>query len=905
MLDDNEVCVGIDFGTSNTCVGVYINGSVKIVPNRIGERITPSVVLFKENIKKDKNGNEIIKEDILVGEEALCESIGNIRNYIYEIKRFIGLDYEEFELSGFKNSLNYEVENIKGQPNIKITINREDKYYTIEDISGLIIKKIVQCTEDFIAETMKKKGLKIKKAFFTVPSQFTDQQKRSIQNAARIAGIEESRIINEPTAAALAYGIGRDLTYKKTNLFASTIIGDDFEVAPSASQYEKSEEKILTFDLGGGTLDLTILNVKKNKDNELEFNVILTKGDIHLGGSDFDKMLMDYCVKKFCEENNMVEEEILKDNNAFRRLKTKCESAKKILSIKNEVIIQLDNFYQEEDLFLKIKQNEFNLICEPLFKRIKDKVNEVLNEGKCSSDDIDKVILVGGATRMIGVKNLLIKIFGDKKIKDDINPDEAVAIGATLDAAKSQIQHKMNFILQDIIPFNLGVAVQNEDPKDPIKEVMNVIIPKHHKIPWSNEKSYQVNLTEENPDLIVTVYEGNNKYIKYTVKLGEFIVTDIKQKGSFIYKVMLKVDVNGKLSGFIKCDKLNIDQEIQFKKKNQMAFACGNKLKIAKNKNLETISSVAPNIKLKKDIIVKSHDINIKLSNLIECSKIYEELINNYTFFLKYNEFLYEKIFTYTQELFKLYSEIIEMKTEETKTVIKQIKERMVTLIKEQDYVENLMMIFKEIKISCKNEYYTIFINYLEILNNEGKKKLSKEKYKRYYSKLYFEKAFFSIKKFVDQDDLTVIDKNIKESYDSQKMITEEELKKLNSFAFFVETYVKEGKFLFGNTGFTYIANQIQEFKENKEPTVEEIQTILDLFHNMCDSFDENQRSIGEAYCLANIIQINFVILKVTDYEKLESYIERFLFIMEGKDGDNYGWYKDVMKIIDKINKNN
>ena len=903
-LNEPEIGVGIDFGTSNSCSGVYINGTVKIVPNKIGERITPSIVLFKTN-KKMVNNKEIIKEEILVGEEALCEPIGNIRNYIYEIKRFIGLNYDELEESGFKESLNYEIVNRDGIPLIKIVYNGEYKYYTIEEISALIIKKIIQSTEDFIAETLDRKGLKIKNAVFTVPSQFTDKQKQSILNAAKLAGIEVPRIINEPTAAALAYGIGKDLIYKE-NLFSSTMLGDDYCVAaPSANEIIKSQEKVMVFDLGGGTLDITILNIKKNKDNNLIFEILVTKGDIHLGGSDFDKLLMDHCIKYFCEDANINKQDIFSDYRACRRLKIKCENAKKLLSIKNNAIIQIDKFYQENDLNWKIRQNVFIQICKPLYNRIKDKIFEVLNEANVSHNEIDKVILIGGATRIYGIKNQLIKIFGENKIKDDINPEEAVAIGATLDAAKLQVQQKMNFTLQDIIPFNLGIAVQNPDPSENNREIMHTIIRKFSPIPSCKEKRYKTNLSVQNPDIVVTVYEGNNKFVSNNLKLGGIIISGLNRTGIFIYKVTLNVDVNGKLTGTITSDELNINQEIDFSVQNKIGYAFGNKIKIARNKNLETIASVAPNIKIKKDIIEKSQDINIKLNNLIDCSKIYEELIKNYNVFIKDNENLYEKIFSYTKELFDLYIERIKLKKENIKLIIQKIKERMMNLIKEQNYIDELMIAFKELKFSFKNEYYLIFCNYMEILNNEGMAKSSGGKLSRYFAKLYFEKVFFGIQKFVDEKDFNVIDSEIKQFYDSQKLKAEEQLQKINSFVFLLNFYVKEKKYLPGGTGFTQIANKIDGFKQKKEPTIEEIQEILELFLDMADSFDKNERSIEQAYCLANIIQISYDLLKIQEYDKLEIYIERFNFIIKGKEINNYKWYQDIIKIISKITSKN
>ena len=581
-----EIGVGIDFGTSNSSSGVYINGAVKIVPNKIGERITPSIILFKTNKKINQNNKEEIKEEIFVGEDALCEPIGNIRNYIYEIKRFIGLDYDELKESGFMESLNYEIVREGDIPKIKIESNGQYKYYAVEEISAFIIKKIIQSTEDFIAETLDRKGLKIKSAVFTVPSQFTDQQKQSILEAAKLAGIEVPRIINEPTAAALAYGIGKDLTYKpKNNLFISTAEGVDYNVAPSASQIIKSEEKVMIFDLGGGTLDITILNINKNQDNSLNFDVKVTRGDIHLGGSDFDKILMDYCIKYFCEDTGINKQDILKDYRACRRLKVKCENAKKLLSIKHDVLIQIDNFYQENDLMLKIRQSEFINICKPLYNRINDKIMDVLNEAEYKADDIEKVILVGGATRISGIKDRLNKIFGENKIKDDINPEEAVAIGATLDAAKLQIQQKMNFTLQDIIPYNIGIAVQNQDPNDEDTEIMHPIIKKYSKIPNRKEKRYKANLSEQNPDIVVNVYEGNNKYIKKNIKLGEAIISDLKKRGDVIYKVILNIAVNGKLTGYIQSDELNITKDINFKVKNRKGVTIDHKIKITDNKS--------------------------------------------------------------------------------------------------------------------------------------------------------------------------------------------------------------------------------------------------------------------------------------------------------------------------------
>ena len=911
--DEPEICVGIDFGTSNSCVGVYIKGSVKIVPNKIGERITPSVVLFKNIVE---NGEH--KEKIFVGEEALCEPIDNIKNLVYEIKRFIGLDYKQFSESGFNNSLNYKIEEVDGEPKILIDYNIpnggkvEKKYYSVVEISSHIIKKIVKIAEDFIAETLNQIGVKITSAVFTVPTQFTEKQKQSIFQAAKLAGIKTQRIINEPTAAALAYGIGHDLTKtERDDVFSSTISGDEYSVAPSANQINKSKEKILVFDLGGGTLDITILTITKDNDEQINFQADLTDGDIHLGGSDFDKMLMDYCVKRFCEENELNENVFDNTYTGSRRLKGNCENAKKLLSIKNEVTIQIENFYNEKDLTIKVRRNEFDNICKPLYERINKKLKRVLEDGNCSRDNIDKVILVGGATRMCAIKNLLIKIFGENKIKDEINPDEAVAIGATLEAAKLQRKQNMEFNLQDIIPYNIGIAIQNQDKEDLFnKEILHPIIKRFSGIPCGNSKDYKVILTDKNPDLVVQVYEGNKKNIKDCQLLGNATETKIKQKGEFLYKVKLDIDVNGKLSGEVICEQLNLKKPIDFTRLYEKGIKYKNKIKIVKiaeNTNLDLVANITARLKEKKKLLANNQDSDKKYQLLVECSKLYEDLINKYNYFIKHSDSIYEKLFCYTKELFNIYSEILEMK-KDIQPIIEKIKERMEILKTEQNFIEELFAIFKKLRLRpfFKDEYYTILCNYMEILINEGIAKLTGGNYIRYYAKLYFEKAYFSIKKYVDKTDWNLIDHDIKKRFDSLKAKNEGYLEKINSFAYYIEIFVKEGKFLFGSTGFTEIAkkiDKIKNFQNVKELTREEIQNILDIFHNMEASFDPKQRSIGEAYCLANIITINYKMLNIRDKDKLEIYIEKFNKIIEGKDIDSYDWYKKIKKIIDEIMK--
>ena len=917
-----EICIGIDFGTSNTCCGIYINGAVKIAPNKIGERITPSVLLF------NKNDNDS-KDELLVGEKTVSKNITDLKNYIYEIKRFIGLSYEDIEKSEFKHSLNYNIENNNGVPVIKIEFEGQLREFTVEELSSYIISNVVQNAKDFIMQTLNKE-VKIKNAIFTIPTQFKQKQKESILEAAKIAGIEVPRLIFEPTAAALAYGIGHDLVpnEKKKSLLRSSLYGKKYAVPPSAGANFKSEEKVLSFDLGGGTLDITILKVTKDKNNNINFEVKSTDGDIHLGGSDFDQKLIDYCIDFFCEENGLDKKDILNDFKAMRKLKIKCENAKKLLSIKSEVIIHIDNLYENNDLIIKIKQNEFESLCKPLFNKIQEKIEFALKNENFKPDDIDKVILVGGATRMHGIKKLLTAKFGDKKIKDDINPDEAVAIGATLNAAKLQIKDKMNFTLMDIISYNMGIEAKDVINNGECQNrILKTIIKKFSKIPCQNEEKFNIDLTDECPNVIVKFYEGNEKDIKKDNLLGEFVMDNIGQKGKFSYTIGLGVDVNGKLNGYIQSNEINKLKEridINFTKETaETAIIIGKKIRIDKTKNFNTIASLAMDINDFQASIKNSITLNERQENINLCAKKYKQLIDEYKKFTvdknnfinsknnkkgiiqkyNYNEYLYEKIFLYTKELFNLYLEIIILKNENynndtTKEILNEIKEKMKDLIEEPNYVEELLSTFKEIKAFDKNKFYIIFNNFMEIMNDQGSSYISEQKVSRYYALSYLENVFFSIKKYVENDDLNTIDVEIKNKYNNLKSDIEEKLKKLKSFATYIEFLVNEKQFLFGGTGFTMLAGQIDLLNNN--PTKEQILEILDLFINMCESFDKEKNSLGEAYCLANIIRINYKYFDNKSYDNLRAYIERLEQIMKGYDA-NFKWIEDINQIIESM----
>ena len=901
-----EYYIGIDYGTSNSCVGIYMNGGVIIAPNRIGERTTPSIVFIKD------------EKNVLVGEETISQKLDDYKNTIYEVKRFIGLNYEDFTEMEYDKNLNYDIVNQNGIPKIKVNVNEKELFYSAEEISSLIIKKMVKCAEDFIAE--KEGGIKITKAIITVPAHFTEQQKEAVRSAAKMAGIEIPRIINEPTAAAVAYGVGKDLVvqnensnYKRiTTLHTSVYKTDDSCEAPLPNEKPKSNENIIVFDLGGGTLDITIMNLSKNNEGNINFEINGTDGDTHLGGSDFDNKLIDYCIQEFCKQTGIKEEDIKKDKKSCKRLKIKCENAKKMLSITKETIINVDNFYDKNDLFIRMTRDLFDDLCKDLYDRIEVLIKNVFLDLGKELSEIDEIILVGGATRMTGVKNLLGRLFGQHKVKDNLNPDEAVAFGATLEAAKMEEKDKVKFNLQDITAYKLGIASFNPDPNDKQNgDLMYPIIKKFSKIPSSKEKNFKVELNNNYPYISIKIYEGNEKYVKKNKLLGEMRVDGINKLGLIEYKVKFSVDVNGQLTVTITIDSLGIKKEEIIKEiTHAVVDENKKKIKIIKNKNLSTLHSVIGSINVIKQKLSESYDISNKLDNLNDCCFKYEELVKNYMLFVKENESIYEKVYLSTKELFSYYIERLKLKGKgenKIENIIQNIKNLMNNLISQVGYLEDLIDMFTEIQKenNLKNEYYEIIINFIEILNSEGLKRKDNKEFSRYYSKLYFERAFFLAKKYIKENDLINIDKSLFERYEKEKKSSEGELKKVNSFTDFIERRVKEGKFIFGKTGFTMVGAKIDKFERDMDSLkIEEIKDILDLFQNMADSFDKKENSIGEAYCISNIIFINYQFFN-RGYDKLWEYINRLKTILFSHEGETYDWLNDAKYIIREVERQN
>ena len=482
-----DLPVGIDLGTTNSCIGYWDGKEVKIIPNRMGEKTTPSVIYFHN-------------EEIYVGEDIYKNvKILNESEKIYSIKRIIGQDFDDIDPRD-KENLHYNI--IKDERTNKPVVKVNSNEYPPEKLSSFILEKLVSNAKKIVCD-------KITKVVISVPANFNDAQRCATIEAAELAGLKVIRIINEPTAAALSYGLGQKFCPIKKNLSSFSQIfrrNRDLRVSQSEELYNSNEfsnlkqslasvgndkgKNILVFDLGGGTFDLSILKINLEKK---EYEVKSKYSDKHLGGDDFDNALVDYCLEVMKLNKNEI------DNRSKERLKKACEWAKKSLSKYNEnenenndkedivTYVRLDNFTEKKEyLLVKITKEDFEeKICKKLFDKLGSYFDEVLNGAKLTSKEIEEIILVGGSTRMPKIKEILRNKFGENcKINDEINPDEVVAYGATIQAAMLLTAGQNNIFkevnLYDITPITLGTDVINDSKDEKIKSLgskMSVIIP--------------------------------------------------------------------------------------------------------------------------------------------------------------------------------------------------------------------------------------------------------------------------------------------------------------------------------------------------------------------------------------------------------------------------------------------
>ena len=504
-----DLPIGIDLGTTYSCIGVYRNSAVEIIPNEREERTTPSVVSFED-------------ANIYVGEQTEYKRIKNPKNIIYAVKRIIGRDFDDKEVQEDINNFSYKViRDLNGRPQIEVNSDGI-KLFSPEEISAKILAKLKKSAESFLGQT-------INKVVITVPAYFTERQKQATKNAGEIAGLDVIKIINEPTAASLAYGFGKcknkNLKLLDKNIFISDIVPMSNRSAPTPLSDNKKKEcqNILVFDLGGGTLDVTLLELEDG-----DITVKSHSGKMHLGGEDFDNAIMQYCIQQFRLKSSidLNKAEFLKQKI---RLKEHCQKAKIQLSYINEVKIEVEAIAKGKDLIIKLTRAKFEELCKNIFEKCKEPINEVLLDAGCDRKNVDEIVLVGGSTRIPKIQNILQEYFYGKELNKRLNPDEAVAYGATIEAALQMGKYSEDVALLDVCPFSLGIAVVNRADDKVDNMIMSKVIKRGSKLPCKKMEIF--NPAEDyQKSILFRVYEGESNYVKNNYPLGNFRLTNLPNK---------------------------------------------------------------------------------------------------------------------------------------------------------------------------------------------------------------------------------------------------------------------------------------------------------------------------------------------------------------------------------------
>lgn len=483
-----EEIIGIDLGTTNSLITIWRNNNFEIIPDSNNNKSIPSIVSFS-------------KTNRYVGQEAKNMMLLNSENTIYEVKRLIGRKYSDETVKNDQFFLSYNIEEGENN-NINICVN--NKIYKPEEISSIILMELKNMAQSYLKKN-------ITKVVITVPAYFNDSQRQATKDSALIAGLDCVRVINEPTAAALAYGLQE--------------ISKDRDI------------NVIIYDLGGGTLDVSLLNI-----NDGIFQVLASTGNTHLGGTDFDNRIMGYCISEFKLKYN-----IANLNNisplSLQQLRKSTENAKKLLSSLDKVIINVKNFYETYTLNIVLTKEIFENICQDLFILALKPLEDVLHSAEMNIDDIDDIILVGGATRMPTIKNN-IKLYFKKEPNTSINPDIVVSVGAAIQGyllANNDSPFSKNITLLDIIPLSLGIETYGN--------IMNVIIPRNSVIPCKEEKIFTTD-TDFITEVDINIYEGERQLVCDNNLLGVFKLQDIEStyRGVPQINVVFSVDINGIIS---------------------------------------------------------------------------------------------------------------------------------------------------------------------------------------------------------------------------------------------------------------------------------------------------------------------------------------------------------------------